>query len=207
MMDKFKHDKNRPASSAQGLSPEEAVWRLDGSSAVKRSNVSYQDEFFDPVWRYEIRVLYYLMKRRDNEEEIFNLIRAEPLPSEFAADVHTFFHFFKSRPHMFEVIRHPNDVNKAIVRLVKDRACPFLEWKRRLLEYIVVAGRGRAYRISLAEALFACPFPRDMPDEEIELAKKNALGYIVARIPDEVFLTGPTMWNSAAVRGKGTRET
>lgn len=209
LMNKFKNDRNRPTEPLDRLSPAQAIWRLEGSSAVTRSNVSYQDEFFDPTWRYETRVVVYLMKRRTNEDSLGNLMRQRPLPPEYYNnnDINTLLAFFTARQYMFEIIRDGRDHSKATIRLIKGVAGPFLEWKRRLMEYVAAAGRERAYRVPLAEALLASPFPRDTPNEELELARRNPWSYIIARIPDEVLLTAFNVWHPDSLRGSRGRIT
>jgi hypothetical protein len=199
--DFFKNEPNRPrASHCQLERPSECIWQLTSSSRVVRSSVKWQEKSFDPVWRYEMRLQAILARMKNRTATMECIFDEYPLPSFYNQDFNTFFNFMSSRSHLFESTTVPrgHDTRNALITLREGASC-LLEWKRRMLDYIKVEGRTAGFRVPLAEALLACPFPRDAHGDEIKDAQSNTHNYIVSKLGDAFYVILPKMWTNASV--------
>jgi len=203
-IDHFKKEPNRPRASHCRLErPSECIWQLESSSRVFRSSPQWQENCFDPVWRYEMRLFTFLLRKKNHTTTMECLFDEHPLPqmeTNYYHDFKTFFRFMSSRSHLFEITREDdtNDDYSSLIRL-RSRASSLLEWKRRMLDYIKTEGRHLGFRVPLAEALLASPFPRDALEEEVRDAKRNIHGYIISLLGDAVYVIQPKMWTNASV--------
>ncbi|KAL4521764.1 hypothetical protein Ndes2526A_g01947 [Nannochloris sp. 'desiccata'] len=199
--DFFKNEPNRPRPSHCQLErPSECIWQLESSSRVTRSSVQWQEKCFDPVWRYEMRLQAFLIKMKNRSATAECIFDRHPLPEPYNQDFDTFSKFVSSRSHLFHTATVPRgyDTKNALIRL-RDGASCLLEWKRRMLDYIKVEGRQTGFRVPLAEALLACPFPRDALEEEVKDAQSNIHSYIVSKLGDAVYVIQPKMWTNATI--------
>jgi hypothetical protein len=139
-----------------------------------------------------MRVLMYIYRSNKYYHPIENIFEALPLPHPYPSDFSTFMKFISSRPHLFEIL--PAGKGKKTAIKWRERASPLLEWKWRFLEFVKQEGANSGYRVPLAEALLACPFPKDTPEEEVELARADPVGYVISILGDALFVLQPNQW-------------